>query len=76
MILKPGMLLVRHQWPKELVIYLGWNNTIKESKGFLIYDEHGHYYGNVVYFDHSQDYSVVNNSTEYLRYIKKHKRKG
>lgn len=76
MTLKPGVLLVRKKWPKELLLYLGKSNEFHESKGFLIYDEYGKYYGNVVEFiDSINEYSLVNSITEYLSYIKKHERK-
>jgi len=73
MLLKPGMLLSRKSWPKEIILYLQPFNDLKndECKGILVLNHLGKYDGRVIYFVYDcEDYVIINNSKEYLSRIK------
>lgn len=73
MFLKPGTLLSRKYWTKELIVYIGKNDKINygNSLGFSIFDNDGKYDGRLFGFLYDEDeYPVINNSHQYLKRFK------
>lgn len=72
---KPGTLLSRGNWPKEIILYLGKSVKQGRSLGLLVYNHNGLYDGRILSFTYDEkDYPIINNSSEYLKRIKNYER--